>query len=66
MYSLLKDTFATVIVFLFVASLAIFSVPRLCIVICRCMNLKMEFWWKDSDCRILRYSQNEICNVRVT
>jgi len=35
MYSLLKDMLATVIFFLFVPSLAIFSVPRLCSVICR-------------------------------
>jgi len=35
MYTLFKDMLATVIFFLFVASLAIFSVPRLCSVICR-------------------------------
>jgi hypothetical protein len=43
-HSFLKDKLATVIFFLFVVSLVIFSVPRLCSVNCRRMNLKMVYW----------------------
>lgn len=35
---------ATVIFFLSVVPLVIFSVPRLCSVNCRRKNLKMEYW----------------------